>query len=76
MALSAEGFLKKLMDKFDVTAKATKPSLPSTAVYKATSAKAISTGPETVPPGRSSSKPTAWLTTLVQSPMDSITHLD
>lgn len=41
MSLVAAGFLKKLIDKLDVTAKATKPSSPSTAAYNATSATVI-----------------------------------
>jgi hypothetical protein len=57
MSLSGKGLRRKLMLSPVVTASGTMPISPRIATYRATSATAIITGPETVPPGRSSSWP-------------------
>ena len=58
-----------------VTAKGTMPISPSNATYSATSATAISNGPETVPPGRSSLMPTSCFTVAEALPTASTMHL-
>lgn len=50
--LSEEGFRKKLIFKFVVTASAITPISANMATYKAASDISISTGPDTVLPGR------------------------
>src|ERR1700730_15470286 len=74
MGWDGEGFLRKLMVKLVVTANGTRPMVPRMATYSATSATAMSTGPDTVFPGRSCAGPMGCDTVAERSPTSSTTH--
>src|ERR1700679_1491877 len=75
MGLRGEGLRRKLIFKLVVTANGTRPTVASIATYSATSATAMSKGPDTVPPGRNCAGPTGWETVAERSPTSSTTHL-
>src|SRR5580704_17049601 len=75
MGLRGEGLRRKLMFKLVVTARGTMPMVASMATYSATSATAMSRGPDTVPPGRNCAGPTACETVAERSPTSSTTTL-